>query len=753
MRQRQSALLASCAAFALAASIAPAEADILVGGAVFPADITTGTTHDFVTVGSFGNGNLTINGGSTVTVDPTNPPTPSAGMNVGSSAGSTGTVTVTGENSVFTFNPNLSGTPSDTTDDVAPALNIGRSGFGSLTVSAGGRLVVNGIADAPSSQTGAIQLGGSSTGANGAGILTVTGAGSTVDTTGSSRFINVGRNGASATGLLEIEDGGTVNASVVNLGRLGASGTLTMSGAGSTLNLSQPVAGFGVGLNIGRDVGSFGSVTISSGAKINIDGSGAPAGGMTVGFNGSGSMTLQNAGTELTITGNQIDPATSLGPGFTVGRNAQGFLNVLDGAKITVTDNSPEGHGGMSIGGNAAQAAQGLPAGDGQVLVSGVGSEIKTVGSNTGVSVGRSGTGSLTVANGGRIETNDLNVGRDAGSTGTLTVNGGTIALSAATPSTTPVGNAGAVFTVGRSGIGTASFSNAAATISGAAGTGLNGLAIGGTRLANVDGTGTVTLDNTAMSISGDTPVVQVGIDTGTGTLTMTNASSLSLGTGGQVVIGSGAGSTGTVTIGGGSTLSVAGPNGFVGVARAIDSAQASGGTGTLILSNGTVQAAETHVYAGGLVGGIGTIAGDLAVHDGGIVAPGSSPGTLHVDGDFTLEEGAKLVIEVQEIGGKIQTDFLDVTGTIDLDGIIEFLLLGDATPDDLLDFQPDDFFSQLVDFSDVDFLGSTADGTPLAIEVTPDGIVATARVPEPATLTLVAFGIAAIGWARRRRR
>ena len=47
----------------------------------------------------------------------------------------------------------------------------------------------------------------------------------------------------------------------------------------------------------------------------------------------------------------------------------------------------------------------------------------------------------------------------------------------------------------------------------------------------------------------------------------------------------------------------------------------------------------------GGVLGGTGIIYGDL-INNGGYIAPGHSPGTLGVTGDFTQAAGGTLVLE-----------------------------------------------------------------------------------------------------------
>ncbi|AJA09114.1 outer membrane autotransporter [Sphingopyxis fribergensis] len=116
-------------------------------------------------------------------------------------------------------------------------------------------------------------------------------------------------------------------------------------------------------------------------------------------------------------------------------------------------------------------------------------------------------------------------------------------------------------------------------------------------------------------------------------------------------------------------------------------------GTGILTLSGNNSYAGATNVNAGtlringdqsaatGLVtvasgatlAGSGTIGGSVNVLDGGILAPGNSPGTLNIDGDLTLAGGSILNFEFGEAGvaGGALNDLVNVGGNLTLDGTI----------------------------------------------------------------------------------
>jgi len=166
-------------------------------------------------VGGLGTGTLTIQNGGTVNSG--------GGGSVGLSAGSTGTVLVTGPGSIWNNSP-------------GGGLNIGSFGTGSLTITNGGT-VINNTAFAANIGEGAGSLG----------TVRVAGAGSTWS---NGSALNIGNLGIAT---LTIAEGGVVTApSVVIAANAGATGTLNIgAGAGNPAaapgTLSAPSVAFGAG--------------------------------------------------------------------------------------------------------------------------------------------------------------------------------------------------------------------------------------------------------------------------------------------------------------------------------------------------------------------------------------------------------------------------------------------------------------------------------------------------------------------------
>lgn len=122
--------------------------------------------------------------------------------------------------------------------------------------------------------------------------------------------------------------------------------------------------------------------------------------------------------------------------------------------------------------------------------------------------------------------------------------------------------------------------------------------------------------------------------------------------------------------------------------------AQEKGCTGTYNFLGGSLNAANIYVNQGGLFKGIGTINGydgnPVNFVNAGIVAPGSSPGTLTINGNYTQDPLGILEIE---LGGSGNHDILNITGTADLNGTLKLLLYGDYTTSEV---KVGDFFDVL---------------------------------------------------------
>lgn len=89
-------------------------------------------------------------------------------------------------------------------------------------------------------------------------------------------------------------------------------------------------------------------------------------------------------------------------------------------------------------------------------------------------------------------------------------------------------------------------------------------------------------------------------------------------------------------------------------------------------------------VNAGGTLGGTGTIGSDTDSVDvnvlGGTLAPGASPGTLTINGNYSQDAGSTLAIEIAGTPASGMFDLLDIAGTASLAGLLDVAFVGSPT-------------------------------------------------------------------------
>jgi len=579
-----------------------------------------------VNVGHGADGTLSIlNGGSVISQGGASPfldCVPCNATIIGNAAGTTGNLLVSGPGSSFVVQSALN---PDTGFFIVGNGNVGL-GFGMPGADTVGTFLVENGATATTTGTLIGNRNLISGQSQSTGFVSVDGAGSVWTVTRSSAvenpsFINVGNRG---DGTLSITDGGVVNSTFVSVGRREqATGVLVIDGVGSTLNMVGGEASGGAGLTVGNAGGASGSALVSNGGRVLIDATGFNAGGMTIGgLNGpaQGFLTVTGAGSLIDITGDGASATNS--PGFTVGRSGLGALDILDGGRIVVNDNSAAGTGGMAIGGNAAQAAANLPAGTGTVRVSGTNSALEINAPRGGFTAGRSngGIGTLLIDDGGLVRGAFGTAGREAGSTGVISVSGANSRLE--------LNTAESDLTIGRDGDG--------------------GLFVDGggkVRLGDPDNPNTVNFDPATMQLSGSDGAISslaVGFRGGTGAVVISGAGS-------EVAAPSVGLALTTTDTEGVRTLS-----------------QSEGAASLSVLDGGTLRAQLVAIGQNAVVGGNGTIVGRV-FNVGGIVSPGTSPGTLLVQGDY-LQTAGLLALEIAGRNAG-QFDQLKVTGSASLQG------------------------------------------------------------------------------------
>jgi fibronectin-binding autotransporter adhesin len=469
-----------------------------------------------------------------------------------------------GYGSTTTGEVNIAGTGS--TWNNVRNLYIGGYGSGTLSITAGGT-----VSDGTSSGDYDDYIGA----LGGSGVVNVTGAGSSwTKNTG----LHVGFNGH---GALSIADGGAVNSGYSYLGNDNtATGVVTVDGAGSTWITSQDFR-----------VGNFGggTLSISNGGSVTNKGYGYVGYGST----GTGSVAISGASsTWNTVTG------------LCVGNSGSGTLSVSNGADVA---NAGAGYIGSSS------------TGMGNVSVAGTGSNWTNTSS---LYVGYSGSGTLSITNGGSVSNNEGYVGTLDGSKGVVAVDG---------PGSTWVNGSGLYIdgTLAITGGGSVSSGDAvyssrvqgSVTVSGTGSIWTNrvGIDVGGHNcgtLSITHGGNVTTSGGSVAGFSGDKGIVSVD---GQGSIWNNNGGSLHVGAGG----------TGSLSISrGGAVRSNVGEigvwNGSAGIVTVADA--------------GSTWTNTAAIHVGGSSAG-----GTLSVTRGGAVTS--------VGGDIGLGSGARGVMMVSGAG------------------------------------------------------------------------------------------------------
>jgi T5SS/PEP-CTERM-associated repeat protein/autotransporter-associated beta strand protein len=315
--------------------------------------------------------------------------------------------------------PNIAGGITSNTAQ----LFIGQSATGALIVSNGSLVTY-----------GHLWLGYD---AGASGTLSATGSGSQVYVNGN---LQVGYNGTGAVSLSHGADFSGIYA-FLGMNSAGSKGSLTLDGAGTTftlnndlhvgimgtgaLSITNGATFYGSQFHLGTNVGAVGTATVDGvGSSLTTDAF------STVGSAGSGTLNIRNGGVvsagtnDVLFIGNDVtgsgvvnvDGAGSrLNANTSVGYAGTGVLNVTNGG--TVYDSG----GNLEIGFQSGS--------NGTATVSGAGSSLTAYG----VYVGYNGTGTLTLSNGGAVNSTAFYIGGDnMVATGVGTVNIGAASGSAA---------------------------------------------------------------------------------------------------------------------------------------------------------------------------------------------------------------------------------------------------------------------------------------------------------------------------------
>jgi T5SS/PEP-CTERM-associated repeat protein len=495
-------------------------------------------------IGVAGTANATVNGAVTVAVG--------GAIEVGADAGGNGTLTVSDTGTM------LNGGAGDVT--------IGGQGTGTTTVENGA------LFDAATSD---VTVG---EGQDSIGTLTVTGQGSEMEagslTVASESKLQT-NNGQTTFTQATVAEGGALDVvSDLTIGETqGSNGRVTVTDTGSTLTVggNADIGPAGKGLlaidgaavtvhgdvSLGEESGGSGKLTVAAGSVTcagDIMVGGAGSGSILVNLGGSitpGSLSIPSGATDtitlgesgggkgtLTVDG-ALSSVTSFG--LTVGEAGSGTFKATNGAAVDTT-------GGADVAEQAIGATS-------TVTVSGR-SQWEVGGD---LSIGAGGVGAATVSSAGLVDAKgDITLGEDKGASGTLTVTGVLNVTNVGKVASTV--EWGGTLAVGESGFGTLSVASGAVVKPTSGGTGIVEIA------AQAGSTGTVSVSGTGSRLSGTT-----------------------LSVGGTARA---AGGSGTLSIGAGSEASFA---------------------GTTVWNTGKIMDAGT-LTLGGVVGG----AGKLQIESGG---------------------------------------------------------------------------------------------------------------------------------------
>lgn len=454
-------------------------------------------------------------------------------------------------------------------------------------------------------------------------------------------------------------DGGFVGANFTSTGTLHQAGSMHWS---MTDDLSVGEFGTGVfNMQPGAVCTAFGFFigTGSTGVgTINVDGGNtfmSASGDFFVGYFGSGTLNVTGGADVVTPQLNVATIANSIGV-----INVDGAGSTLSGgATLWNIGNSGDGQVNITNGGVVSSANAQLASGGGalgQCLISGAGS--RWVSSGT-FYPGRSGDGYLVIENGGNLNAaSSIVLGLDASGYGEVALRtGGTMVT-------------GSQLQVAREGDAVLSVeAQSSVTSSGQGSPTFTSGYIGG--LAGSNGAMTISGANARWNADNGSAVIGFG---GAGQLSITAAGQLNSAGG---FVGRNPGSVGAVTISGNSSKWTS----TGGVSVGLGPSNAAGGSGILTVNGqGRMFAPIINVGAGGTVAGTGTI--EAPVSNGGVVAPGASPGeagTLTVTGAYTQTTAGDLAIEI----GSSAADKLSVSGAATLAGDLVVTLLGNPNPPD----------------------------------------------------------------------
>jgi len=459
------------------------------------------------------------------------------------------------------------------------------------------------------------------------------------------------------TGFLRVRDNGVTFDGSTSFGRGPSTYSVTSTtqteanrgiiiglGSGENASLSVTHNGFvccgrlsklsTVAATLGDSTGAAGTLNMNTGT-FNVSGSDFTQTQLIIGNNGTGTLNVNN-GADVNVTG--FNSKTSLGhhagrsgtvsingTGSTWTTDDQLWIGELGSGTLTVQNG---GTLNTSSGAGNSTIIGVFGGGNGMATVTGAGS---TWTQTDGLTVGNSGNGTLTVSNGGSLTTTGLLIGSGFGASGNVTVTGAGSTL-----------NGGGSLNVGSTGNASLLIQNGGAVTSGAALIrALNG------------GTGQVLLTGAGSTWSVTNGTLTIGLPEGGFTTSPTSL-----------------------------TIS---PGASVNVTHDIDLDIAS----TLTLQGGTLSAAEIGLNGLQFNGTFQWTSGTLHVgvfrksltNQAGTLAPGQLIGSTIIDGNYTQQASAKLAIDIGGVTPNSQYDVVSSEGVAAFNGQLLLSLANGFVP------------------------------------------------------------------------
>jgi fibronectin-binding autotransporter adhesin len=592
----------------------------------------------------------------------------------------------------------------------------------------------------------------------------------------------------------------TISAGTISLSggnnRLATGGTVSFSGnAGLSVSGSQTLSRVTLADNVSAALAGSGSVTVT-GATFFVGGTGTNT-SQTLDASGLTSLTSSNAAGTFKVGGNNINgvatgrlmlpanaaiTASSIGIGtdpnnlaVSSGTLTLGTTTTL--AANTITLGAAQSQGTINVAAGTVSPVLTLRAANGTSPVTNmtIGTSLTGYGQNTTSRVDLTGgTGASTLD---AVVTN-LVIGQSTRTTsfsGGINTSGGLLMQSGTLTATT--------ITLGQT-LNNPTFGASGQVISGSLSVSGGTVNVGTLYLADqnwtggtvngifrLDGGGALNAGTIASGTGAGAGAAVRTFQWNNGTIANRDASTdLSIGSGlafalastgtHRFSIGAGrSGSVASVLAGAGGTLEKAGAGTLTLSANNTYTGATTVSAGTLLV-NGNQSAAvgAVTVDLGATLGGSGTIGGAVSILGGGIVAPGTSPGTLTVANTFSLADASILSFELAAqnttIGGGINDLITGVTD-LTLDGVLDITGAGDWTAvADNTAWRLFNYSGALVDNGlTLGSMPTLSAGQSFQIDTATAGQVNIVVVPEPAALALAGLGIAAAAILRRRRK